>query len=207
MRARTLVAAVMVAGLLIAAVTGLPASTPGYERSCARGAGCVFGPAWTDDADGVDWGHNGCDTRNDVLRRDLTEVQVKPGTHGCLVLSGTLVDPYSGAQVAFVRGAESAQVQVDHVFPLSQAWNRGAASWALSRRISFANDPLNLVATTAAENQAKSDKMPGQWSPSTAPGRCLYVLRFRQVAERYALVVTWPERVWLAVLSHGCPNT
>lgn len=205
MKALALTVAAITAALLVAVITGLPPSTPGYERSCAPGAGCVFGPAWTDDSDGVEWGHNGCDTRNDILRRDLSNVQIKPGTDGCLVLSGTLTDPYSGAQVPFERGAESAQVQIDHVFPLSQAWNRGAAGWTLARRVSFANDPLNLIATSATENSTKSDKMPGQWSPGTPGGRCLYVSRFAQVADRYSLAVTWPERVWLVVLGRGCP--
>src|SRR5690606_27746738 len=77
-------------------------SVAGYDRDCRRGAGCVFGPAWSDDVD-VDGGHNGCDTRNDVLRRDLTDVALEPGTRRCVVLTGMLADPYTGGQVAFDR--------------------------------------------------------------------------------------------------------
>src|SRR5665647_3502229 len=61
----------------------------GYDRA-------LFGQAWAD----VD--RNGCDTRNDVLRRDLTTYVLKSGTNGCLVLSGALHDPYSGTTIAFV---------------------------------------------------------------------------------------------------------
>ena len=44
----------------------------GYSRD-------QFGAAWAD----VD--HNGCDTRNDILARDLTGETFKPGTHDCVV--------------------------------------------------------------------------------------------------------------------------
>jgi hypothetical protein len=72
-------------------------------------------PAWAD----VD--RNGCDQRNDVLRRDLTEVQAREGTHGCVVIGGMLDDPYTGATVPFEK-ADAAQVPIDHVVPLSAAW-------------------------------------------------------------------------------------
>ena len=68
----------------------------GYSRD-------QFGPAWTD-ATPAPLGHNGCDTRNDILRRDLVPVQVKPGTNGCVTLTGTLHDPYTSAVIAFRRG-------------------------------------------------------------------------------------------------------
>jgi hypothetical protein len=85
----------------LAALAGLPvkgrAPMTGYDRA-------AFGPAWSDDTDDQ-WGHNGCDTRNDVLRRDLAEVTLKPGTRGCVVLTGTLRDPYGDATLRFVRAA------------------------------------------------------------------------------------------------------
>ena len=68
----------------------------GYERN-------LFGDAWTDDVTVAD-GHNGCDTRNDILRRDLVNVVLKPGSNGCAVLTGVLNDPYTGTSVEFRRG-------------------------------------------------------------------------------------------------------
>src|SRR5215218_3492727 len=80
-----------------AALVSLPVaektSLDGYERGCGGGEGCVFGPAWTD----VD--RNGCDQRNDVLHRDLAEVEVREGTQGCVVVAGLLDDPYTGSTV------------------------------------------------------------------------------------------------------------
>lgn len=168
-----------------------PAPVPGYDRSCGAGRGCVFGPAWSDDVT-VRLGHNGCDTRNDLLREALVEVRTKPGTHGCLVLSGVLLDPYSGARVPFSR-EQAGTLEIDHVLPLAVAWNRGAATWSLDRRRDFANDPDELIATTAAANRAKGDRTPAQWLPSTARGRCLLARRFLQVARTWNLVITRAE--------------
>jgi hypothetical protein len=72
----------------------------GYDRS-------LFGDGWSDDVT-VELGHNGCDTRNDILRRDLTALEVKPGSIGCAVLSGILRDPYSDTTIEFQRGAGTA---------------------------------------------------------------------------------------------------
>lgn len=99
-------------------VKGRAAKT-GYTRA-------QFGAAWTDDV-AVDGGHNGCDTRNNILRRDLTGLKIKPGSHGCSVLSGTLHDPYTGKLIAFVRGSSTPTViHIDHVVSLSDAWQTGA---------------------------------------------------------------------------------
>ncbi|MDJ0362232.1 hypothetical protein [Rhodococcus sp. H29-C3] len=80
----------------------------GYDRE-------VFGQAWTDDVT-VEGGRNGCDTRNDILRRDLTAIALKPGSNGCAVQTGTLADTYTGTTISFVRGTDtSSAVQIDHV--------------------------------------------------------------------------------------------
>ena len=105
-------------GTALAAVAGLAvkgrAPKTGYDRD-------QFGQAWYD-AD-----RNGCDTRNDILRRDLKDFTFKAGTNGCLVLSGTLTDPYTADTIEFVRGTgTSSAVQIDHVVPLSDAWQKGA---------------------------------------------------------------------------------
>src|SRR4051794_11932773 len=106
----------------------------GYERD-------NFGSGW------VDTDRNGCDTRNDVLARDLSNETFKPGTRNCVVLTGTLADPYSGRSIAFQRGqGTSDDVQIDHVVALSDAWQKGAQAMDGGRRTAFANDPLNLLA-------------------------------------------------------------
>lgn len=155
--------------------------TTGYSRA-------AFGAAWTDD-NGDLWGHNGCDTRNDILRRDLVGETFRPGTQDCVVVSGTLAEPYTGRRVAFVK-AQAIAVQIDHVVPLSYAWQMGAARWPAAKRVDLANDPANLVAVDGRENEAKGDSGPASWLPPNKAIRCGYVARFAVVASKYRLPVT-----------------
>jgi hypothetical protein len=180
-------------------------NVPGYDRDCGRGDGCVFGPAWKD----ID--RNGCDTRNDILRRDLAAVTVKPGTHGCKVTSGRLSDPYSGSQVAFSTDNPDA-VEVDHIVPLRAAWDYGAARWPIAKREQLANDPKNLVAVARTSNRAKSDTTPGDqlnptnWRPATRAGRCFYGRRYVAVAAAYQLPISRADRAVLQQALDECEN-
>lgn len=163
-----------------------------------------FGAAWTDDVD-VAGGHNGCDTRNDVLRRDLTGVHLKPGTHGCVVLSGRLADPYTGRVIAFERGAStSTKVQIDHVVALGDAWVKGAQQLTPAQRAALANDPLNLLAVDGPTNGAKRDSDAASWLPPNRAFRCTYVARQVAVKGRYHLWVTAAEKAQVARLLGSC---
>lgn len=161
----------------------------------------AFGPSWED----VD--HNGCDTRNDILARDLTSPVID--SDGCRVLAGVLADdPYTGERVEFTRGEQtSAEVPVDHVVPLAEAWRSGARHWTAEDRAEFANDPLNLLATTRAVNSAKSDLSPDQWLPAEQARACDYVVRYVAVKVKYELAVDPDEHEALAWTLDGCPDT
>ncbi len=178
----------------LATITARP-SPPGYDRSCTAGHECVFGPAWTDDVT-TEYGHNGCSTRDDVLRIQLRNVLTKAGTNGCVVTAGDLDDPYTGAQIHYTKTG-GANVAVDHVVALAVGWDLGAYQWSLPQRRNFANDPRNLLATTAGANTAKGDRTPAQWRPATAAGRCLYAQRYIDVSAAYALPVTTSDRAAL----------
>jgi hypothetical protein len=185
------------AGALAALVVAPKGSLDGYERDCGSGAGCVFGPAWAD----VD--HNGCDTRNDVLHRDLTGIEVRPGTHDCVVVAGTLADPYTGTTVAFAK-AHADQVQIDHVVPLAAAWTQGAKAWTAAKREGFANDPGNLIATQSGPNESKGDDTADEWVPPNAAFGCAYARVIVTVKQHYALSVTAAERAALQRLLGTC---
>jgi hypothetical protein len=172
-------------------------SLDGYERGCGQGEGCVFGPAWSD----VD--RNGCDQRNDVLRRDLTEVEVREGTQGCVVVAGLLDDPYTGATVPFAK-ADAANVPIDHVVPLAAAWVQGADAWTDDERELFANDVGNLMATTRAENSSKGDSTADEWLPPDPAYGCSYATIVITVKDRYALAVSPPEAATLESLLATC---
>jgi hypothetical protein len=169
----------------------------GYDRD-------AFGPAWSDDT-GDQWGHNGCDTRNDVLRRDLSDVVVKPGTHGCVVLTGTLQDPYGHTTIHFVRGVgTSTAVQIDHLVALADAWQTGAQQWSTERRQAFANDPRELLAVSGSLNAAKRDGDAATWLPPYRPFRCRYVAQQVAVKSAYGLWVTRAEHDAIARVLAGC---
>lgn len=168
------------------------AYVPGYDRT-------AFGLAWAD----VD--HNGCDTRNDVLRRDLVDVVTKPGTNGCVVLSGTLQDPYTGRTIDFHRGPTSSlTVQIDHRWPLGLVWRHGAASWTPAQREAFANDPAELVAVDGSANEEKSDSGPGEWMPANAGDACSYATSFVAVATKWRLSIATADEHALDRTLTGC---
>jgi len=163
-----------------------------YERS-------AFGEAWYD----VD--RNGCDTRNDILRRDLTDTTMKPDTNGCKVLTGTLVDPYSGEAVDFVSGLHTSSiVQIDHIIPLSWAWHHGAEHWTLEERREFANDPDNLLATIGSVNQSKRDSGPDEWLPPAEAVHCEYTSGFVELVAEWDLGVNSGERSFLEKTLASC---
>lgn len=183
-------------------VVGSRPDVAGYDRDCSADGGCVFGPAWSDDVD-VDGGHNGCDTRNDILARDLEATTFKPGTHHCVVLTGQLLDPYTGQSVPFQRGQGTSElVQIDHVIPLAAAWDHGANTWTPEQRHDFANDPRNLRATQGSVNASKGDSTPETSMPDH--GACEYATAYVDVAAAYALTVSDGDAEVLAQALAGC---
>lgn len=176
---------------------------PGYERSCKVGDGCVFGPAWTDDYDGPG-GHDGCGTRDNVLQLALTGVEFRPGTNDCVVVAGSLNDPYTGDVLPFTK-QDAGDVQIDHIYPLAAAWDMGAWQWSEEQRILFANDiTFNLMAVSGAENQSKSDKTPSEWMPPNAAYHCFYAGRYLSVAVKYGLPITADDERTLRGVSARC---
>ena len=171
------------------------ASKTGYSRE-------QFGPAW-DDVDG-----NKCNTRDDILRRDLTNVRFKVKTHACTVITGTLADPYTGKTIEFKRGKKtSSAVQIDHVVALSNAWQTGAQDLTAEQRRQLANDPENLLAADGPANQQKSDADASEWLPSNASYRCTYVARQVQVKAKYKLWVTADEKKVMERTLNSCKDT
>lgn len=175
------------------------APTTGYERE-------LFGQTWSDDVT-VEYGHNGCDTRNDILRRDLVNTDIKEGTFGCVVLSGTLHDLYSGETIEFVRGrATSSEVQIDHIVALSDAWQKGAQQWNEETRRNFANDPRNLRAVKGQLNSQKGAGDAATWLPPQRGYRCEYARGIIDVKSEYGLWVTAAEKEALRIQLSTCAN-
>lgn len=171
----------------------------GYDRA-------HFGPAWSDD-NNQRFGHNGCDTRNDILRRDLRHIVIEPDTQGCVVLRGVLHDPYGGDVIAFVRGVgTSLAVQIDHVVALGDAWQTGAQRWTDTRRQNFANDPLELLAVKGSLNMSKGDGDAATWLPPRRAFWCEYVARQIAVKAKWGLWVKPAEKAAMSRVLQRCPG-
>lgn len=174
------------------------ASKTGYTRE-------EFGSAWTDDVS-VELGHNRCDTRNDILQRDLTDEKLE--SDGCKVISGTLADPYTGKTIAFKQGREtSAAVQIDHIIALSNAWLTGAQALSPEKRRDLANDPRNLQAVDGPTNQGKGDSDAGEWLPPRKDYQCTYVAKQIAVKTAYSLWVTRAEHDSMARVLGSCGSS
>lgn len=168
------------------------ATEDGYDREAD------FGSAWQDADD------NGCDTRNDMLQRDLEDFELTAGDN-CEVASGTLDDPYTGETIAFERGENSGDVQIDHVVALMNAWTTGAADWDEDKRVQIANDPLNLIASDGPANMGKGARDAAEWLPENQAFRCEYIARQIAVKAKYALWVTPTEHDAMEDVLTSCP--
>lgn len=161
----------------------------GYDRD-------FYGQSWSDDVT-VAGGKNGCDTRNDVLRRDALRVDIKSGTDGCKVIDGQWKSPYTGEVLNRER------VDIDHIVPLAANWQAGGSTWTDEQRRNYANDPSVLLAVDATSNRSKNDRGPDRWLPNL--DHCGYAKRWIAVKTRYHLTVTTQEHHALAaILSTAC---
>ncbi|OYX42296.1 hypothetical protein B7Y94_03760 [Candidatus Saccharibacteria bacterium 32-49-12] len=157
----------------------------GYSRS-------QFGDGWAM----VD----GCDTRQIILYRDMTSVELDAD---CRVISGVLDDPYTGQRLTYNR-ERSAEVQIDHVVALSDAWQKGAQLLTYEDRVRLANDPLELLAVDGFANQQKGDGDAASWLPSNKSYRCEYVSRQIAIKRKYNLWVTPAEYSSMKTVLKSC---
>lgn len=164
-----------------------------------------FGRAWTDQ-NSADMGGNGCDTRNDILARDLDDVKYDDMVKRCTAVSGTLDDPYTGNTVNFVRGqATSSAVQIDHIVALKDAWISGADQLTQQERVNLANDPENLVASDGPANMSKGSQNASTWLvPDNEAYRCDYAQAQVNVKKKYNLSVSPSEQTALSEQLNNC---
>ena len=155
-------------------------------------------PHWSDPD------RNGCDARNDTLKRDLTNITYKVGTRDCKVVGGQLLDPFSGKSLTF--SSTKSNIDIDHLVALSNAWQTGAAYFDKAKRTQIANDPLNLLAVDAKLNRQKGDSDAATWLPPAKSFRCEYVAAQIAVKVKYSLWLTAPEKSAMSRVLESCPD-
>lgn len=177
----------------------------GYDRD-------QFGSEWDDDAGNFTWTGNGLDTRNDVLSRALREIACEDGTEtatgACEVLTGTLpYEPYTGTRDYRFDSTDDdydTDLDIEHIVPLSWAWQHGAQQWSTARRAAYANAPRVLMATDPSQNRQHSDSGPGAWQPQNKAYRCTYNTRWVQILTRWNLWVNPADKKALAARLRDC---
>lgn len=183
-----------------------PAAEPGsaiaaLEEVPVKGRAPKTG--YTRDQFGSGWATvQGCSTRNIILHRDMQNVQVD---EKCAVVLGTLDDPYTGEVIHFTK-EKSSDVQIDHVIALSDAWQKGAQQLSKEERKKLANDPLELLAVSGPENQAKGDGDAATWLPKNKAFRCEYIARQIAIKIKYTLWVTRAEKDAMHSVLKTCPE-
>jgi hypothetical protein len=143
-----------------------------------------------------DTGKN-CDVRDSVLQRDGGSIELS----GCNVVGGHWESRYDGLVLT-----DPADVDIDHVVPLANAWRSGADEWDDSKRGDFANDLTRpqLVAVSARSNRAKGDQDPSQWKPANRSYWCQYATDWVTVKHYWRLTVTSAEKAALTDMLEGC---
>lgn len=165
------------------------AGAGGYKRE-------FFGNRW------ADLDHDGCNTRFEILIRDLHQPRTDPEAP-CRVIGGRFVDPYTGTTTNFDR-APGNTIQIDHVVALGDAWASGANEWSPEQRLKYANDPRVLVAASGEANQEKGRLAAQDWLPSNKSFRCAYARQQINIKYRWGLTVTASERARLLQTLRRC---
>ncbi|MEU3772755.1 HNH endonuclease family protein [Streptomyces sp. NPDC032472] len=139
-----------------------------------------------------------CNTRETVLKRDGVNVVTDSS---CASVSGSWYSEYDGA-----TWTNAADLDIDHVVPLAEAWRSGANSWTTSKRQQFANDLTRpqLIAVTDNVNQAKGDLDPGKWLPPRTAYRCTYARMWVEVKQYWGLSMDSGEKTALVNVLNGC---
>lgn len=148
----------------------------------------------------VDADSDGCDTRREVLiEESLTEVRVRGG---CALRQGSWLSVFDG-----IRTSDAADLDIDHVVPLAEAWRSGARDWTDERREAFANDlgdERTLRAVSTSANRSKGDQDPAEWLPPDEAFHCRYVEDWVAIKAAWDLSVDEAERAAIDAVLRGC---
>ncbi|KAL4929779.1 HNH endonuclease family protein [Aspergillus undulatus] len=188
------------ASLVVATPPGIPSTSEAQSQLdsltvAAAGASADYDrdlfPHWISQGDS-------CNTRDRVLIRDGDNVQTGSS---CSIDSGSWYSEYDGE-----TWTAASDVDIDHVVPLSNAWNSGASEWTTDEREAFANDLTipQLLAVTDNVNQQKSDSGPEEWLPPLTSYHCTYGKMWTTVKYTYGLTVTSAEKSALEDLLATC---
>ncbi len=150
-------------------------------------------PHWTDEDSDCQ------NTRAEMLIRDTRSPVKYKRNKGCRVSWGEWIGPYTGQ-----RFTKASDLDIDHIVPLKHAHTTGGSDWSRAQKRSFANDPENLLVTSASANRKKGAKSPARWKPPLKSYWCTYAQKWRHVKSKYDLTISIPEERSLNVMERTC---
>jgi hypothetical protein len=142
----------------------------------------------------------GCDTRDEVLKRDGSNVTVGKD---CKITGGTWLSLYDTKTFT-----DPQQLDIDHMVPLANAWRSGADTWTDEKRSDFANDMTRpqLIAVSLNTNRSKGDQDPSTWKPPSQSFYCEYAQRWIAVKTYWKLTITDREKAALREMLGTCKS-
>ncbi|MFE3205688.1 HNH endonuclease family protein [Embleya sp. NPDC059237] len=185
-------------GTVTAPLSSLIAALPVHAEGSRDGYGREQFKHW------IDADRDGCDTRAEVL---LAEATVQPEvTRRCTITANT------GQWWSWydeTTQTDKFDVDIDHMVPLGEAWDSGAAAWTAAERQAYANDlddERSLAAVHDSTNQSKADRDPAQWMPPAASATCRYLTDWVVVKTRWGLSVDTAELAALNRIQARCDD-
>lgn len=116
----------------------------------------------------------------------------------CVVRLGEWLDEYTGDIFTVAT-----QLDLDHVIPLLYAHTHGGDRWSASKKLEFANDPLNLMLVERRELRRKSNRGPRRYLPREA-FQCEYAQLWRAISAKYQVDLESSDETTLRRIEEGC---
>jgi hypothetical protein len=131
------------------------------------------------------------DVRNLVLARQALDAFQTDANNKCRIYSSTWYDPYSDEYFHL-----AADLQIDHVVPLKNAYLAGAHAWSGERRCNYSNflaDHSHLIAVQKHANLSKGDRGPEDYLPINSQFQCQYVAEWLKIKAVWNLKIAIKE--------------
>lgn len=144
---------------------------------------------------------DGCNVREAVLIAEA--LSISEVDQNCRPLDGLWLSWYDGETFD-----DPSDLDIDHMVPLAEAHDSGAAGWTAQRRTAYANDlylHAALTAVSASSNRTKSADDPAEWKPPLQAAWCQYAHDWIAVKLKWSLTADQPEVDALRTMLDTCP--
>ena len=119
----------------------------------------------------------------------------------CVVRTGEWLDEYTGELFKV-----AVKLEVDHIIPRMYAHTHGGDRWTPEKKLTFANDPLNIMLVERREIRRKRDRGPSRYLPRDE-FQCEYINLWNQISEKYDLQLSTSDRSTISRLNADCSES